>query len=262
MKLSVLASGSSGNAIYIENKENRFLVDVGLTGKKTEELMKQIGKSPKDLTGIFISHEHRDHVSGAGVLARKYKIPIYANAKTWEGMNSIIGEISSELKFEFPTGAIQTFGGLEIESFGVSHDSREAMFFVFHQAGKKVSLLTDTGYVSDRMKGVIRNSDIYVFECNHDVNMLRMGGYPWKLQQRILSDRGHVSNSDAAYALSEVIGEQTKRIYMAHLSRENNYKELARMTVEQILQQQNCSIGHQFFLHDTDPDTPTELVQV
>jgi phosphoribosyl 1,2-cyclic phosphodiesterase len=262
MKLSVLASGSSGNAIYIENNESKFLVDVGLTGKKTEELLKIIGRSPKDLTGIFISHEHRDHVSGAGILARKYKIPVYANAKTWEGMNKIVGEIPTELKFEFPTGTIQTFGGLDIESFGVSHDSREAMFFVFHQEGKKISLITDTGYVSDRMKGVISNSDTFVFECNHDVNMLRMGGYPWNLQQRILSDRGHVSNSDAAYAMSEAIGENTKRIYMAHLSRENNYKELARMTVEQILKQQNCSVGQQFFLYDTDPDKPTELVEV
>lgn len=262
MKISILASGSSGNAIYIENNQSRFLVDVGLTGKKTEELLNKIGRSSNDLTGIFISHEHRDHVSGAGILARKYNIPIYANAKTWEGMDNIIGKIPTELKFEFPTGSIKTFGGLEVESFGVSHDSREAMFFVFHQEYKKISLLTDTGYVSDRMKGIINNSDVFVFECNHDINMLRMGGYPWKLQQRILSDRGHVSNSDAAYAMSEVIGEQTKRIYMAHLSRENNYKELARMTVEQILQQQDCSVGHQFFLYDTDPEIPTELVQV
>jgi len=262
MKFSVLASGSGGNAIYVEFGEQRFLVDAGLNGKKTQELLAQIGRDPAELTGIFISHEHRDHTIGAGVLARRYGIPIYANANTWNGMNGVIGEVAADLKFELPTGTVRSFGALDVESFGVSHDAREAMFFAFHADGKKLAIITDTGYVSDRVKGIIDNSDAFVFECNHDVNLLRMGRYPWHLQQRILGDRGHVSNEDAALALSEVVGVQTKKIFMAHLSQENNYQELARMTVEQVLLARECPVGEQFFLYDTYQDKATDLVVV
>ncbi len=262
MKMSVIASGSSGNAIYVESENSRILIDAGLNGKKLTEHFAKIDRNPADLTAILVSHEHRDHVAGVGVLARKHQIPIYANANTWQGMDQIVGKIPTDLKFEFPTSTKVMIGGLEIESFGVSHDSREAMFFSVYEQDSKLSVITDTGYVSDRMKGVIDNSDTFVFECNHDVNLLRMGRYPWYLQQRILGDRGHVSNEDAAIAMSEVIGSQTKRIYMAHLSKENNYKELARMTVEQMLQSADCPVGKQFFIYDTFPDKPTELVEV
>ncbi len=262
MKFSVLSSGSTGNAIYIETEENRIVVDVGMNGKKMDALFKMIDRDPATIDAILISHEHRDHVSGAGVFARKYGIPVYANAKTWTGMKSIIGELSTDYKFEFPTGSIQSFGKLDIESFGVSHDAREPMFFSFHYQGKKLSIVTDTGYISDKVKGVIDNSNAFVFECNHDVNLLRMGKYPWHLQQRILGDRGHVSNEDAALAMSEVIGVQTKRIYMAHLSKENNYVDLARMTVEQVLKGRECPVGQQFFIYETFPDKPTAMASV
>lgn len=123
-------------------------------------------------------------------------------------------------------------------------------------------LITDTGYVSDRMKGIISNADIYVFESNHDVEMLRMGRYPWNVKRRILSDFGHVSNEDAAIAMSEVIGDHTKRIYLAHLSKDNNLKDLARMSVTQILERKGFIVGEQFSLYDTDPKIPTVLTAV
>jgi phosphoribosyl 1,2-cyclic phosphodiesterase len=136
------------------------------------------------------------------------------------------------------------------------------MFYVFHHSGKKLVLITDTGYVSDRMKGIISNADAYIFESNHDVQMLRMGRYPWNTKRRILSDLGHVSNEDAAIAMSEVIGDNTKRIYLAHLSLDNNMKDLARMSVAQTLQSQGLIVGEQFDLYDTDPKVPTVLTAV
>ncbi|WP_059171637.1 MBL fold metallo-hydrolase [Bacillus sp. FJAT-27445] len=262
LQFSVLASGSTGNAIYVESGEHSFLVDAGLSGKQMEGLFEKIGRSMRDLSGILVTHEHSDHIKGLGVAARKYKLPIYANEKTWKAMDHCIGEVPIEQKFVFGMETVKTFGSLDIESFGVSHDAAEPMFYVFHSGGKKLVLITDTGYVSDRMKGTISNADAYVFESNHDVHMLRMGRYPWNVKRRILSDVGHVSNEDAAIAMSEVAGDNTKRIYLAHLSLDNNMKDLARMSVAQTLETRGIRIGEQFDIYDTDPRIPTALTAV
>lgn len=262
MQFSVLASGSTGNAIYVETEQHAFLVDAGLSGRQMEQLFGQIGRNIADLSGILVTHEHSDHIKGIGVLARKYKLPIYANDKTWSAMEGMIGEIPTDLKFSFGMESVQSFGSLEIESFGVSHDAVQPMFYIFHEGSKKLVIITDTGYVSDRMKGTISNADIFVFESNHDVEMLRMGRYPWSVKQRILSDVGHVSNEDAALAMGEVIGDRTKRIYLAHLSKDNNMKDLARLAVSQTLQEQGLAVGETFSLYDTDPKIPTALTAV
>jgi len=262
MQFSVLASGSSGNAVYVETDTHSFLVDAGLSGKQMDKLFQEIDRNPAKLNGILVTHEHSDHIKGLGVMARKYKLPIYANEKTWQAMDGMIGEIAVEQKFVFGMETVKTFGGLDIESFGVSHDAAEPMFYIFHSGGKKLVLVTDTGYVSDRMKGLISNADMYVFESNHDIQMLQMGRYPWSVKRRILSDVGHVSNEDAALAMSDVIGDCTKRIYLAHLSRDNNMKDLARMSVQQTLEAKDMPVGKQFELFDTDPCVPTVLTAV
>lgn len=262
LHFSVLASGSTGNAIYIESDQHSFLVDAGLSGKQMEGLFQKIDRDMSKLSGIFVTHEHSDHIKGLGVVARKYKLPVYANEKTWEAMNGLIGEVPVEQKFVFNMETVKSFGSTDIESFGVSHDAAEPMFYVFHNGDKKLVLITDTGYVSDRMKGIISNADTYVFESNHDVQMLRMGRYPWNIKRRILSDVGHVSNEDAAIAMSDVAGDHTKKIYLAHLSLDNNMKELARMSVAQTLESQGIKIGEQFDIYDTDAKTPTILTAV
>jgi phosphoribosyl 1,2-cyclic phosphodiesterase len=262
LRFSVLASGSTGNATYVESENHSFLVDAGLSGKGMEALFGQIDRDIKNLSGIFVTHEHSDHIKGVGILARKYKIPVFANGKTWQAMNKSIGEVPLDQKFIFNMETVKSFGSLDVESFGVSHDAAEPMFYVFHSGGKKLVLITDTGYVSDRMKGTISNANAYVFESNHDVSMLRMGRYPWNTKQRILSDVGHVSNEDAALAMSDVVGDQTKSIYLAHLSLDNNMKDLARMAVTQTLESKGIMVGEQFALYDTDPKTPTALTAV
>ncbi|MEK3888849.1 MBL fold metallo-hydrolase [Bacillus sp. FSL K6-3431] len=262
MKFSVLASGSSGNAIYVETAEHSFLVDAGLSCKQVDGLFQQIGRDPAKLDGLLVTHEHSDHIKGIGVMARKYKLPVFANERTWQAMDGLIGEIATEQKFVFGMETVQSYGGLDIQSFGVSHDAVEPMFYIFRSGGRKLVIITDTGYVSDRMKGLISDADMYVFESNHDIGMLRMGRYPWNIKRRILSDVGHVSNEDAALAMSEVIGDNTKRIYLAHLSRDNNMKDLARMSVQQTLEAQGMAVGSQFDLYDTDPGIPTELTAV
>ncbi|EEO6203496.1 MBL fold metallo-hydrolase [Listeria monocytogenes] len=262
IRFSILASGSSGNATLVETGDQKILIDCGLSGKKMEGLFAQVGRDMNDLDAILITHEHSDHIKGLGVLARKYKLPIYANAKTWKAMDNMIGEVSSDQKFQFDMETVKTFGSMQVESFGVSHDAIEPMFYIFHKENKKFVMITDTGYVSDRMKGHIAGADAYLFESNHDVEMLRMGRYPWNVKRRILGDEGHVSNEDAAIAMSEVITDQTKRIYLGHLSKDNNMKELARMSVTQTLMAEGIDVGGKLEIFDTDPDNATSIFTI
>lgn len=262
MKFSVLASGSTGNAVYVESGDQAFIVDAGLTGKKMEQLFDKIDRDIKKLSGILVTHEHSDHIKGVGVLARKYNVPVFANEKTWQAMTPSVGNIPLDQRFQFNMETVQTFGTLEIESFGVSHDAADPMFYTFHENGRKLAVITDTGYVSDRMKGIIRGADAFVFESNHDVNMLQMGSYPWSTKRRILSDVGHVSNEDAAIAMSDVVFEKDTHIYLSHLSKDNNMKDLARLSVAQTLQSVGIMPGEFVHLHDTDAEEPTKLVLV
>ncbi|GAK03410.1 Zn-dependent hydrolase [Geomicrobium sp. JCM 19037] len=260
MQFSVLASGSTGNAMYVETDKSKILIDAGLSGKKIEELFRSIDRSLSDIDAILVSHEHTDHIKGVGIVARKYNVPVYANEKTWKAMESSIGPVNAEQRFHLETGRIATFEDVDIETFGVSHDAADPMFFVFHHEKKKLAIATDMGYVSERIKGTLKEADALVFESNHDTNMLRMGKYPWNVKRRILGDRGHVSNEDSALALSEIITERTKHVYLAHLSLDNNMKDLARMTVEQTLAEQEVTLGHAGVqLVDTDPFSPTPL---
>lgn len=258
LRFSVLASGSTGNAFFIESERQKLLVDAGLSGKKLTNLFEKIQVDPSELSGILVTHEHSDHIKGLGIFARKYNLPIYANEKTWKAMEGSIGKLAIDQKFLFQLEEVKTFGDMDVESFGVSHDAAEPMFYTFHSNGKKVALVTDLGYVSDRIKKTIEDADAYVFEANHDVEMLRMGRYPWSVKRRILGDSGHVSNEDSGLALADIIGNRTKRVYLAHLSLDNNMKDLARMSVDQVLKER----GIEMDLQDTDPEEPTPLYEV
>ncbi len=262
LKVSILASGSTGNATYLETPGHKILIDAGLSGKKLEELMHSIGRTLKSVDSLFVTHEHTDHCKGAGVLARRYGLDVYANEGTWGAMSKRIGQIPVGQKHILPAGQVQSLGGLDVESFSVSHDAIDPQFYEVHYHGKSFVIITDTGYVSDRVCGTIRDADGYLFECNHDVEMLRMGGYPWPLKQRILSDTGHLSNEDGANALMETLGNRTKQIYLGHLSQENNVKALAHMTVQTIMQGHDLAVDHDFALLDTDPYQATPLTVI
>src|SRR5690625_2809757 len=132
-RFSVLASGSTGNAFYIESEQEKLLVDAGLSGKQIDRLLGEVGVDPTTLTGILVTHEHSDHIKGLGIIARKYNLPIYANGKTWKAMEKSIGKISLDQKFNFDMETVKTFGDMEIESFGVSHDAAEPMFYTFRK---------------------------------------------------------------------------------------------------------------------------------
>lgn len=262
MKMSVLASGSTGNSTYIETEKGSLLIDVGLSCKRIEEALNTLGTSLSNIDAILITHEHSDHIKGLKVTAKRYDIPIFANEKTWRQIEKKGIEINPGQKFHFNPLEEKEIVGMDVNSFSVSHDAVDPQFYTFARNDKKISVITDTGYVSDHMKGIIKDSDCFVFESNHDVDMLRMGRYPWVTKQRILSDVGHVSNEDAAHAMRDVITARTKRIYLSHLSLDNNIKELAKMSVEQVLNQYDIDTKSEVMLCDTDKEAPTKIYTV
>ncbi|WP_442602482.1 MBL fold metallo-hydrolase [Paenibacillus sp. KN14-4R] len=264
LRFTVLASGSTGNAMVVATEETKVLVDAGLSAKKLESLMNEQGVTGSELDAIYVTHEHSDHIKGLGALARKHKLPIYANEKTWEALNRQIGEIAEENRKVMDTGTMVDLGDLKVESYGISHDAAEPVGYCFYQGEKKLSLATDLGYMSSKVKDKLVDSDAIVLETNHDVELLRMGHYPWNIKRRILGDMGHLSNEAAADGLCDVLSGQTKAVYMAHLSRDHNMLDLARLTVTDVakdrgvsLQERNVRLMDTYF----DRSTPWETLE-
>ncbi|TCS95517.1 MBL fold metallo-hydrolase [Hazenella coriacea] len=262
MKFSVLASGSTGNSLFIETEQTRILVDVGLSGKQLENRLQQIGVDASTISAIFVSHEHIDHVRGLGVMSRRYQIPIYMNEATWSNLPTSVGQIPEEVQNIFETGASLDFHDIHIESIPISHDAAEPMGFFFGQGEERLAICTDLGYVNQRIVDQVTGVDTLIWESNHDVEMLRMGAYPWNVKRRILSDVGHLSNEDSGAALTEIVKGIGEHIYLAHLSKDNNISELAHLTVKNILEETGMKVGRDVHLWATYDDRPTPLKKV
>lgn len=236
LRFTVLASGSTGNALIVQGSQKTVLVDAGLSMKKLEELMQGQGMSGHDVDALLVTHEHSDHIKGLGAFARKYELPIFANEATWSAMERHVGTIASQQRICLETGETVDFGPMRVQSYPISHDAAEPVGYCFQEDGEKLSLATDLGYVSDKVKNQIIDSDVLILESNHDTEMLRMGRYPWNIKRRILSDIGHLSNEAAGEALIELMTDRTKRVYLAHLSLDHNQMDLAMLTVNSILE--------------------------
>lgn len=259
IKFCSLASGSSGNCQYIETDKVKLLVDAGLSGKRIQESLISIGVDPSTINGILVTHEHKDHIHGVGILSRRFNIPIYANENTWLSMKTEIGEIKEENIIIFDTNKIFEVKDLNIYPFDISHDSVEPVGYSFHHKNIKISIVTDTGYASEEVKGSIKNSHLLMVESNHDVEMLKVGSYPWFLKKRILGEYGHLSNEDAGRLITEVISGNNECILLGHLSKENNFPELAYETVAGILTENGINIKNDINLNLTYRDKPTKV---
>jgi phosphoribosyl 1,2-cyclic phosphodiesterase len=258
LRFSILASGSTGNAMVVANDEVKVLIDAGLSAKRIEQLLQEREVTAKDFDAILVTHEHSDHIKGLGAVARKYDLPIYANEKTWEALNQQIGAIAEDKQHILDTGAMMEIGSMQIESYGISHDAAEPVGYCFYDGEEKLSLATDLGYMSGKVKEQIQDSDVLILESNHDIELLRMGKYPWNIKRRILGDMGHLSNVAAGEGLSEVLSSRTKRVYLAHLSRDHNMMDLARMTVGNIMQDNGIDCAEErVSLKDTYYDRAT-----
>jgi len=258
IKYSILASGSTGNVIYIGSQEKNILVDAGVSGRRIAELLAEVDVTIEELDAIFVTHEHEDHVRGIGVLARRYNIPIYLNYNTFLSLPSSIGKIDESLINIIDTDGERQLGDLKIESFGVSHDASEPVGYIVSSNDYRLSIVTDLGYVSNKIKNRIKGSHAFIIETNHCIEMLQMGSYPWELKRRILSDLGHLSNDAAAEALAEIVTTDTELVHLFHRSQENNQLDLARITVIETLERYQI-IHDRLKILDTYPDQPTSL---
>lgn len=242
MKFVSLLSGSSGNATLVSDDKTNLLIDCGASGKALERALLQAGSSINEIDAILITHEHSDHTKGLGVLSRRYAIPIYTTAKTHSSVNNI-GNINSELKISISTNNEFEIGTIGVMPFSIHHDAADPIGFSFYIDNKKYSIATDTGYISDELFNSIKGSDAILLESNHDVDMLRCGPYPFHLQQRILSDYGHLSNETAAYTALKLVRNGTKHIMLGHLSDKNNLPEIALLETHRTLSNSGIYVG-------------------
>ena len=225
MKVSVLSSGSKGNSTYIETNNHKILIDIGTSCLYVEKSLKSIGVNPSDIDIILITHAHIDHVNGLRAFTKKYNPLVYISNKILKESKLNIETVSSEENIDINTD-------ISIKSFKLSHDVTDIKGYVISENNSSMVYITDTGYINEKNFEFIKNKNLYVFESNHDVEMLMNNPkYPHHTKIRILGDKGHLSNKDSAYYLSKLINKNTKHIILAHISEQNNTEELAYNTL-------------------------------
>jgi metal-dependent hydrolase of the beta-lactamase superfamily I len=265
VKVSILASGSTGNTSLIETEKHKILMDAGLSGKKIKDLLAQVGVDINDIDMAFLSHDHSDHSKGLGVLMRRYpQINAFANSGTWKYLidENKVGKLPVEQINTIEPGQVKSFDDLEIQAFATSHDAAQPQYYVFSSAGKRITFLTDTGYVSEKVRDVIKDSDAYMLEFNYDTELLRNGSYSWQLKKRIMSDYGHLSNEQASEVFEDVLTAKTKHIFLTHRSQHNNTLRLAHDTLVNNLARDEIDFNPQLKVIDTDPNIPTDLIKI
>ncbi len=242
MKLCSIASGSSGNSIYVGNDSTNVLIDAGITTKRIVTGLDELSVNPNELSGILITHEHIDHIGGLGVFLRKYKVPVYATKGTIKGIkdNSKLGEFDTSLLHEINTDIEFNLGDITIRPFKTSHDANEPCGYVLHDDKSRVAVATDLGVYTDYTIEALSGLDALLLEANHDVKMLEVGSYPYYLKQRILSERGHLSNEAAGRLLTRILNDHFKGVLLGHISEENNYERLAYETVKMEVSMGDC----------------------
>lgn len=232
--LTTLASGSSGNSSLIgDSNGNNILVDCGISCKRIVENLNELSCSPYDINGIFITHEHTDHIGGLIMIMKKYGIPVFASLGTLSEITKCRGFDNSYKKLMYKVEANRpfVFSDFKVNCFNIPHDAAEPYGYSFEKNGTKISVCTDFGKATEEIEEGLRGSKALVLEANHDERMLEAGKYPFHLKRRILGDRGHISNENSGKLLSKLWNEDMKHIFLAHLSDENNMPELAYETV-------------------------------
>lgn len=233
MKVKVIASGSKGNSTLIRTDKLNVLIDCGVTYQYLTSELDKINFNPKDLDAIFITHTHSDHIKGLASLVKKTNLKVY-----------ILEEMLDDIKSKVPYENINYYTNplyledLKVELIRISHDV-DGVGFILESNNKNMVYITDTGYINRKYLPKMKNKNLYVIESNHDEEMLMEGPYPYILKQRVISDHGHLSNNTTASYLQEIIGDNTKKIILAHISENNNTEELAYNTTKNMLEENN-----------------------
>ena len=238
-----IASGSSGNCIYIGTDNACVLIDAGISCRRITDALRGIGRGLQDLTAILITHEHSDHIAGLGVLSRKAQIPIYATEATIRQIlrYAPLGRVDEELFRTIDADRPFMVGDMKVEAFHISHDAADPVAFRIESGNKACAVATDMGCYNRYTLNHLHDLDAILVEANHDENMLQAGPYPYPLKRRIMGEKGHLSNIASAMLLSQVLNDHMKAAYLGHLSKTNNYADLAYATVlSELAMDPNC----------------------
>lgn len=236
-----------------------------MSGRRIETALSAIGVSCASVAGILITHEHQDHINGAGILSRRYGIPVYANALTWKAIEDmkLMGKLPAENKRMIAAGEAFSVGTFSVTAYPVPHDAADPIAYTVSAGGHKIAVATDIGYVTETVKENLFGSELVLIEANHDINMLNAGRYPYPLKRRILGDHGHLSNEAAASLICELAERGTRKFILGHLSGENNYPKLAYETASMDLKLKKGLIsGQDVYLTVAFRDRASEIVEL
>ena len=238
-KFCSLYSGSSGNSLFLETENTKILIDAGQSAKKIESALNTINVNMQDIDAILITHEHSDHIKGLPVLSKKFKLPIYANQETWEAMPEVTSQVENKNQNLFCVNENFDIGDLKIFPFSIPHDAANPCGFNIFYKNKKISIATDLGHVDSTIIKNLEGSSFILLESNYDPNILKCSKYPYLLKQRIAGPNGHLSNEVAGKTISYLMNSGLENVMLGHLSKENNFPELAYKTVIDELCSQN-----------------------
>lgn len=248
MQICTLASSSSGNCAIVSHEGTHILIDAGISMRRIMKSLAELDLKPNDLSGILITHEHSDHIGGIKMMSKHYEIPIYASEGVAEALCAMLPETAEQIAF-FKAGYEFELGYITVRSFLTPHDTPESVGYRLHGGSHSISFVTDLGCVTKEIMHAVTGADLAVIEANHDIDLLKNGTYPYFLKKRILANRGHLSNVDSGKLARELITSGTKRVILAHLSRENNTPGLAYDTVSSALEDAGAFMGSDFHLH-------------
>lgn len=265
LELCAIASGSSGNSICVGSENTHLLIDAGVSGKRIEAGLNELDLKTSEMQGILITHEHIDHIAGLGVLARRYGIPIFATEKTIHAIRNTksVGQIDDSLFQIIRPGRRFSIGELTINPISISHDAADPVAYKVINGDKTVAVVTDLGNYNQALVDELQGLDALLLEANHDIKMLQTGIYPYSLKQRILGDRGHLSNERSGQLLSELLHDDFGTVVLGHLSKDNNYEELAYEAVRlEVTMGDNPYKAEDFPMYIAKRDTISPRVQV
>ncbi len=256
VRLCVLGSGSRGNSTWIATEKTRLLIDAGFSKRETYARLTAVGERPEACDALVISHEHADHIGGLRKLALDLEVPIYISGPT----RDVLRWDPKLSRFEmFSAGEKFAIGDIEVTPFSIPHDAVDPVAFTFEAEGVRIGVVTDLGYIPELVKQHVRGCHCLVFESNHDLDMLRVGPYPWFVKQRVMSRHGHLSNLATAQFLTEAYDGGAQVLVLAHLSEANNHPEIARLSAQEALSSRPNGGAPE--LHLASQDTPTKVFQ-
>ena len=267
MQVTILASGSSGNITLLETERTRLLIDAGLGKRETLARLAAIGKDVENLYGILITHEHSDHCGGLPQMLGLWKAPLYVTEGTMEGLHRALPErLEKRLRGVETIHAGQRFciGDIEVHAFAIPHDAADPIGFTFRTGGVKMALVTDLGYMPELVKVHLRDADCLMLESNHDLDMLKVGPYPWVVKQRVLSRTGHLSNHAVSEYLADPDGFDAfaRHLILGHISQENNNPDLARLSAEEALNRRPAETAFRGELMIATQEAPLKTLQL